>query len=421
MARSGDHTSDSKSAPSGITRRQFLPLLGATAISAVAPVTLAKEDDSDDKPSHATARFVYVGTYTAPGTPPGGTHPSTALGIYVFRMNRRDGDLIPVQVVKPVSNPSFLALDPTQRFLYSVNEDDPGDVSAFAIDQANGQLTPLNKVPALGQATTHLSVHPSGRYLLAANYTSGNFTVFRIQADGSIGPNTANFQSQGNGTGPNPERQEGPHAHQILTDLEGMHVFGVDLGADKVNVWTLDLVTGVLTPNTVPFAPVASGSGPRHMAFHPMTFPRNGRRAYVLDELVSSITVFEYDPTRGALVWLQTISTLPRNFSGNNTTAEIRIHPSGRFLYNTNRGHNSITMFEIDRQTGELKVIGWQSTRGEWPRGMNLDPSGTFLYAANQNTDTIVVFRINRGNGELKQTAVVETPTPVDVEFGRPV
>jgi 6-phosphogluconolactonase len=290
-------------------------------------------------------------------------------------------------------------------------------VSAFAIDQTNGKLTFLNTVPADGKDTTHLSVHPSGKYLLAANYTSGNFTVFRIQSNGLIGAETANFQSVGNGTGPNPARQEGPHAHQILTDLDGNHIFGVDLGADKVNVLNLDLGTGALNPNTVPFAPVASGSGPRHMAFHP-----NRRRTYVLDELVSSVTVFDYDPVRGAFIWLQTISTLPKGFTGTNTTAEIRIHPNGRFLYNTNRGHNSVTMFEIDQQTGRLKVIGWQSTLGEWPRGMNIDPSGTFLYAANQNTDTIAVFRINQSKGTLKPTgAIVNTPTPVDVEFGRPV
>src|SRR6202011_2937666 len=179
-----------------------------------------------------------------------------------------------------------------------------GAVSAYVINQANGMLTPLNTlVPTNGQDTTHLSVQPSGQYLFAASYTSGNFQVFRILADGSIGAMTENFQSIGNGTGPNPARQEGPHAHQILTDLDGNHVFGVDLGADKVNVLNLNLGTGLFSPNTVPFAPVASGSGSRHMAFHPDT-----RRAYVLDELVSTITVFDYDPTRGALIWKQTLS-----------------------------------------------------------------------------------------------------------------
>jgi 6-phosphogluconolactonase len=224
---------------------------------------------------------------------------------------------------------------------------------------------------------------------------------------------TGFFQSVGNGTGPNPARQEGPHAHQILTDVAGGHVFGVDLGADKVNALNLDLLTGSLSPNTVPFVSVASGSGPRHMVFHP-----DRKHAYVLDELASSITVFDYEPVRGACIWKQTLSTLPDNFTGTNTTAEIRIHPTGEFLYNTNRGHNSVTMYSVDAATGELDVIGWESTRGEWPRGMNIDPSGTFLYAANQNTDTIAVFRIQLANGKLKFSTLVNTPTPVDVEFG---
>ena len=179
-------------------------------------------------------------------------------------------------------------------------------MSAYAINPANGTLTFLNTASANGQFTTHINVHPSGQYVYAANYGTGNFPVFRILANGSIGPMTDEFQSVGNGTGPRPDRQEGPHAHQILTDLDGNHVFGVDLGADKVNVLNLDLGTGMFSANTVPFAPVASGSGPRHMAFHP-----DRQHAYVLDELASTITVFNYDPVRGALVWKQTISTCP--------------------------------------------------------------------------------------------------------------
>jgi len=396
MASSEKSKHDQNSPSSGLTRRQFLPLLGATAaLVTVAPGSFAK------KPSDAQARFVYVGTYTSPGVPPGGTHPSTALGIYVFRMDPSDGALTQLQIV-PASNPSFVALDLTQTHLYSVNEDLDGHVSAYAINPANGTLAFLNTASASGQFTTHINVHPSGQYFYAANYGTGNFPVYRILANGSIGPMTDEFQSVGNGTGPNPARQEGPHAHQILTDLGGGHVFGVDLGADKVNALNLDLGTGLFSPNTVPFAPVASGSGPRHMAFHP-----NRQRAYVLDELTSTITVFNYDPPRGALVWKQTISTLPDNFTGSNTTAEIRIHPSGQFLYNTNRGHNSVTMYDVDSTTGELDVIG-----------MNIDPSGTFLYAANQNTDTIAVFRIQPSNGKLKFSTLVNTPTPVDVEFG---
>jgi 6-phosphogluconolactonase len=399
---------------SGLTRRQLFPVLGAAALAAAAPRTLAAAPGGNPgKPPSAEARFVYVGTYTAPGVPPGGTHPSTAVGIYVFRMDPRDGDLLPVQVVT-TDNPSFLALDPTLKHLYSTNENVGGRFSAYTIDQATGTLTFINTQPSHGDFPAHLSVHPSGQYLLGTNYGTGNYPIYRLGTDGSIGALTDNFQGEGNGTGPNPARQEGPHAHQILTDPDVGHVFGVDLGADKVNVWTLDLATGVLTPNVVPFAPIASGSGPRHMAFH-----QNRRFAYVLDELASSITAFTYDPVRGAMIWLQTVSTLPADFAGTNTTAEIRIHPDGQFLYNTNRGHNTVTMYEIDGDTGKLAVIGWESTRGEWPRGMNIDPSGTFLYAANQNTDTIVVFNINRANGKLKPTgAVVHTRTPVDVEFG---
>jgi len=400
--------------PDTLSRREMLPLLGgAVAMAAVVPrAAVADQSGSIGKPPGAKGRFVYVGTYTFPGTAPGGTHQSQAKGIYVFKMNPNDGGLTLLQVAE-IPNPSYLALDPGLRHLYCVNEMTDGGVSSFTINPRSGMLTFMNMMPTNGQDTTHLSVQPSDQYLFAASYTSGNFQVFRIATDGSIGAMTDNFQSVGNGTGPNPARQEGPHAHQILTDLDGNHVFGVDLGADKVNVWNLDPGTGKLIPNTVPFAPVASGSGSRHMAFHP-----DRQHAYVLSELASSVTVFDYDPARAAFTWQQTISTLPPDFTGTNTTAEIRIHPTGRFLYNTNRGHNSVTMFKIEPKTGELEVIGWESTRGQWPRGMNIDPSGTFLYAANQNTDNIAVFRIQQDNGRLRFSTLVNTPTPVDVEFG---
>jgi 6-phosphogluconolactonase len=395
-----------------LPRRQILPLLGGAAVIAAGVRHAAAAEPSDAARPGAKARFVYVGTYTFPGTAPGGTHQSQAKGIYVFRMNPNDGGLTPIQVVE-LPNPSYLALNQALSRLYCVNEMTNGAVSSFVINSTNGMLTFINMKATNGQDTTHLNVDSSGQYLLAASYTSGNFQVFQIASDGSIGNMTDNFQSIGNGTGPNPDRQEGPHAHQILNDFAGHHVFGVDLGADKVNVWNLD-PSGKLVLNTVPFAPIASGSGPRHMAFH-----SDGKHAYVLSELASSVTVFDYDPVRAAFIWKQTISTLPPNFNGTNTTAEIRIHPNGRFLYNTNRGHNSVTMFEIEPKTGELEVIGWESTRGQWPRGMNIDPSGAFLYAANQNTDNIAVFRIEQGSGRLRFSTLVTTPTPVDVEFGR--
>jgi 6-phosphogluconolactonase len=413
MATWNDHTHDPRTELTALNRRQFFPFLGATAIAGLAPVTHpSTKAKGQEKPSPADARFVYVGTYTPPGVPPGGTRPSTAVGIYAFRMDPHDGDLTLLQIV-PASNSSFLALAPSLTHLYSVNEDIAGQVSAYAIDQANGTLSLLNTVSTNGQHPAHVSVHPSGQYLLVANYSTGNYPVYRIEANGSIGAKTDDVQGVGNGAGPNPDRQEGPHAHQILTDLDAKRVFGVDLGADKVNVWNLELGTGVLSPNTVPFAGVASGSGPRHMAFHP-----DRQHAYILNELVSSIDVFVYDPVRGAFIWLQSVSTLPRGFTGFNATAEIRIHPDGHFLYATNRGHNSVAIFEIDPDTGKLEVVSWESTRGEWPRGMNMDPTGTFLYVGNQNSDTIAVFRIGRSNGKLQPSTLIVTPTPVDIEFG---
>ena len=414
------------------TRREFLSLVGAaTTLATFAPPGFAATPGPGaggrGRPGQAVARYVYVGTYTAPNTAPGGVVPSTAVGIYVFKMDPRDGGLAAVQTVA-TPNPSFLALDPTKRFLYATNELGPGQepiingtgrFSAWAINPANGQLSPLNDVDSLGTFPAHLSVHPSGTYLLGSNYGTGNFPIYEILPNGSIGANTDTFQDTGNGTGPNPARQEGPHAHMILTDPGVQHVFGVDLGADKVMAWTLALTgadAGKLIPNTVPYAGVASGAGCRHMAFHP-----SQHVAYVINELVSSIDVFAFDPARGAFVWRQTISTLPSRFTGTSTTAEIRVHPSGQWVYGTNRGHNTVAIFKVDETTGMLSVVGWESTRGEIPRGMNLDPSGTFLYAGNQNSDTIAVFRVNAANGKLTLNELVHTPVPVDIEFGAPV
>ena len=432
MSSSDDSTRDPQKMTNQTTRRQFLSLLGAaTTIAAVAPNAFAdgkdRHDDDHDhdhdhgggKGSKAVARYVYVGTYTKGFTAPGGTEESTALGIYVFKMDPRDGGLRFVQAIE-TENPSFLAIDPAQKFLYSVNELGPdnsgnplGRVSAWAINQANGMITFVNTEPTNGTYPAHLSVHPSGKYLLASNYGTGNFPIYPILSDGRIGTKTDDFQDTGNGTGPNKDRQEGPHAHMILTDPDVKHVFGVDLGADKVMARTLDLDTGKLSPNTVEYAGVASGSGCRHMAFHP-----SKNFAYVINELVSSIDAFAYDPKRGAFIWLQTLSTLPRDFTGTSTTAEIRVHPSGKWVYGTNRGHNTVAIFEVDQKTGKLDVVGWESTRGEIPRGMNIDPSGTFLYAGNQNSNSIAVFRVNQFNGELDLSEFVHTPVPVDIEFG---
>ena len=318
-------------------------------------------------------RMVYVGTYTAPGLAPEGLRPSTARGIYVFTMRPTDGHLELVQIV-PTNNPSYLALDPTRTYLYCTNqyealdESPAGRVSAFSID-ATGRLTFLNTRATNGAHPAHLSVHPSGRWLLASNYGEGDYPTFAISSgDGAIGPMSADARASGRG--PSSERQEGPHAHQIVTDPDAHFVFGVDLGADKIRVWQIDPTTGALTASGE--TAVAPGSGPRHMVFHP-----SRRFAYVLNELSATIAAFRYDADRGALDPSQTISTLPPGFAGPKSGAEIRMHPSGRFLYSTNRGHDSVAIFAIDPGSGALANIGWVPTQGATPRGMNVDPSGS--------------------------------------------
>jgi 6-phosphogluconolactonase len=361
-------------------------------------------------PSTASARYVYVGSYTAP---------SHGQGIYVFRMDPGTGSLTQVQVVT-AENPSFVVVDPTNHYLYSTNElgvinkQPGGRFSAYRIDPGTGKLTFLNTVLSQGTYPAHLSVHPHGGYLLGSNYGTGNFPIYRIMANGSIGPMTDNAQDTGVGTGPNSNRQEGPHAHQIVSDPGANHVFGVDLGADKVMVWNLNLTTGKLSPGTVPYAQVASGSGCRHIAFHP-----NHKFAYVIDEMVSSITAFAYDETRGAFIWLQTVSTLPSSFTGTSSCAEVRVHPTGKWVYGTNRGHDSVAIFAVGPD-GRLTSTGWVSSQGKTPRGMNIDPSGTFLYTGNQDSDTIGVFRIDPSNGNLVVSTTISTGTPVDIEFGGP-
>lgn len=392
-------------------RCALLSLSAAFALVIVAANHSAAAQSFDPKP-RVPARAVYVGTYTAPAVAPGGNELSLAEGIYVFHMRSSDGALDLVQTV-PASNPSYLALDPNSEHLYCVHEDAVGFLSAFAIDPDQGTLELLHTLESGGNSPTHLSVHPSGQYLLVANCRSGNFPAYRIAGDGSIAGSTDSFQSLGNGTGANPGRQSAARAHQIIADPAGAHVFAVDLAGDRVNVLNLDLASGLWESNGVPSVQVASGSGPRHMAFHP-TAPR----AYVLNELVSTISVFDYDAERGAMVWRQNVSTLPADFTEPSTGGEIRVHPSGRLLFSTNRGHDSVAIFAIDEDTGALESLGFQPTGGTWPRGMNVDPSGSFLYVANQNSNSLAVFRIRR-SGRLEQTALIEVPTPVDIAFSK--
>ena len=371
--------------------------------------------------TNAPSRYVYVGTYTAPNTAPGGTKPSTAVGIYVYKMTGPDGGLSLVQTVA-AENPSWVVVDPFQNYLYSTNElgtvngKPGGRVSAYRINPDNGTLTFINSQLTMGTYPAYCSVHPSGRYLLGTNYGTGNFPIYRINSNGGIGTMTDNYQDTG--SGPNRDRQEGPHAHEIITDPTGQHVFGADLGTDRVDSWTLNLTTGKLTPNQpLNYIQVAGGSGPRHLAFHP-----SSKWVYVISEMASSITAFNYDRSTGLAIWTQTVSTLPPGFTGTSACSEITVHPSGKFVYGANRGSNTIVGFAIDPGNGKLSPISWTPTQGQIPRNFAIDPSGSLLYAANQNSDNIVAFAIDQNSGQLTPTGqVIQSPVPVCVAFGRTV
>ncbi len=349
--------------------------------------------------------LVYVGTYTR----------GKSEGIYRFLFDTEKGTLTLKGVTKGVVNPSFLAIHPNKRFLYAVNEvgsfkgkKKSGGVSAFAINPKNGELTFLNHQPSLGGAPCHIIVDKKGKNVLVANYSGGNVAVFPIAKDGRLKKSSAFIQHTGSSV--NPARQKGPHAHSINLDAANKFAFAADLGLDKVLIYKFDSEEGSLKPHG--HVQVPPGSGPRHFDFHP-----NGRFAYVINEMKSTVTALKYHPKTGKLTALQTITTLPKKVKGN-STADIHVHPNGRFLYGSNRGHNSIAIFSIDQKTGKLTPLGHELTRGNTPRNFALDPSGTYLFAENQQSDTIAVFRINQKTGLL--TVVdwpVQCPTPVCIKM----
>jgi 6-phosphogluconolactonase len=355
------------------------------------------------------ANLVYVGTYTASGR---------SEGIYVFGRDASSGRLEPRHTVRDVVNPSFLAFDPHERFLFAVNETQEyegkaqGAVSSFAIDPSSGDLTFLSKQATGGGDPCHLCTDSTGRYLLVANHEHGNVAVLPIGSDGRLGPLSDLRQHEGSGPGPT---QQGPHAHFVTTDPTGRFVMVVDKGIDKVMVYRLDTAAGKLVPNDPPYGRLHPGAAPRHIAFHP-----NGRFAYVNGEADMTITAFVYDGARGAFEELHYLPTLPEGASGRYSTAQIVVEPSGRYVYVSNRGHDTIAMFAIDQTNGRLSAIGHEPTGGRTPRNFNVDPSGTFLYAANQNSDTVVPFRIDRSSGRLTQTGeTVEVGSPVCLLFSR--
>ena len=356
--------------------------------------------------SSSTAEyFMYVGTYTN----------ELSKGIYVFRFNTETGDATPQGLAAAISNPSFLALHPNGRFLYSVSEnDESGIVASFAIDRSTGILNKLNEVSSKGRGPCHLNVDPSGRMLIVANYHSGNIASFPVNDDGSLGEATSFFQHEGNSIH---ERQKEPHAHSSDFSLDNRFAFFSDLGLDQVKVYQSDPVTAVLAPNEPAFASVTPGSGPRHFVQHP-----SGNFAYGINELSSTVSAFSYDTETGELSEIQVLSTLPEDYESENSTAEIALHPSGRFLYGSNRGHDSIAAYKINQQSGHLTLLELEPTQGEWPRNFAIDPSGKFLLAANQNSDNIVLFRIDSDSGLLtSMDNQFEVDAPVCVTFAKTI
>jgi 6-phosphogluconolactonase (cycloisomerase 2 family) len=348
---------------------------------------------------------VYVGTYTSGG--------SESKGIYRLQLDLATGALTPEGEPTPAVNPSFLAFHPGGKLLYAVNEtgesrdDKPGMVSAFSIDPGTGGLTLLNQESSGGAAPCHLTLDAAGRHLLVANYAGGSAAVLPVGADGRLGP--ALLVARLDGRSVDPTRQEAPHVHSVTLDAANKYLLAADLGQDKVHVFQFDATRGTLAPHAPGFATVAPGSGPRHLAFHP-----GGRFAYVINEMLSTVSVFAYDPAAGALSERQTVGTLPRDFNGTSATAEVVVHPNGKFLYGSNRGHDSIALFTIDGKTGTLTPAGHQPTRGKRPRNFALDPTGTYLLAANQDSDTVAVFRIDQKTGRLEPVGEpVRVPRPV--------
>lgn len=387
------------------TRREFVSNAGRFFVSLLAPAWVLSNRRAM---GHSLQELtLYVGTYTS----------GKSEGIYVYRMSLATGELRHVRTVGGIVDPSFLALSPRRRRLYAVNEVSTfggkpgGAVTAFSISSQTGDLTRLNQTASMGASPCHLTVDATGRSVLVANYEGGNVAVLPVRPDGSLGAATDVVQHSGSSV--NAERQQGPHAHCVLLDRANRYAFALDLGLDRIMIYRFDAARGKLTPNEVPWAGVKPGAGPRHLAFHP-----SGRYAYVVNELDSTVTAFAYESRRGALSAVQTVSTLPGGFSESNTCAEVQVSASGKFLYASNRGQNSIAVLAIDGRTGKLRPVQHEPTGGKTPRHFAIDPTGAYLLAANQNSDTIHTFRIDPGEGKLTPTGhQVEVPSPVCLKF----
>jgi 6-phosphogluconolactonase len=351
--------------------------------------------------------LAYFGTYTNNGK---------SKGIYCYKLDLATGKLTSVGVTEGIKNPSFVAIHPSGNNLYAVSEVNDADgkpggaVSAFSLDRKTGALKALNHQSSEGTGPCYVLVDKTGKVALVANYGSGSIASLPINEDGSL--NKAATAIQHEGSSVNQQRQAGPHAHSINVSADNRFAIAADLGLDKLLIYKLDAAKGTLTPNDPPFTKTPAGGGPRHFAFHP-----NGRFAYNCNEITSSVTAHAWDAQKGSLTEIQTISTLPEPTQGN-STAEIQVHPSGKFVYCSNRGHDSLAIFTVDEKTGQLTAAGHQKTLGRTPRNFGIDPTGRYIVACNQNTDNVAVFQVDQPTGKLSQVGDLMTvPAPVCVKF----
>ena len=391
-------------------------VLKGGAVLAVAGPTLLRGGYTEAQPraNRTTALFAYVGAFTTPERKGHGG------GINVYRVDSASGAWSHEQLLEMV-NPSFLTLDRAQRFLYSVHAD-LDEVSAYAIDKQNGRITALNRQSCGGKNPVHLSIDPSGRWIITANYSAGSVGVVPIEKDGTLGPRSDLVDLKGE-PGPDRVRQASSHPHEAVFDPSGRFVAIPDLGLDRVFLFRLDAASGKLSANDPLFVATRKRAGPRHIAFHPkMPF------AYVVNELDSTVAAYRFDAQRGSLQTIQMLPSTPSSFTGELSSAEIAVAPNGRFVYASNRCNNSIATFAIDQRAGTLTPVGWVPTHGNSPRFFGLDPAAKFLYAANadegfgppeeKNTDTIVQFTVNHATGTLTSTGhTIKTNSPCTIVF----
>ena len=394
--------------------RRIVLKAGAALTVAGAAVLRGGHAEAQPQANRASALFAYVGAFTTPERKGHGG------GINVYRVDPASGAWTHEQLLEIV-NPSFLTLDRAQRFLYSIHAD-LEEVSAYAIDKQSGHITALNRQSCGGKNPVYLSIDPTGRWIITANYSAGSVGVVPIEKDGTLGPR-ADLATLTGEPGPDGKRQTSSHPHDAVFDPSGRFLAVPDLGFDRIFVFRLDAASGKLSPNDPPFVKTRPGAGPRHIAFHPqMPF------AYVINELGSTVTTYRFDPQRGSLQPIQILPSTPASYTGDNHGAEIAVAPSGRVVYASNRGQDSIGIFAVNARDGTLTPVGWALTHAKSPRFFAFDPAAKILYAANadegfseeQNTDTIVPFRINQANGMLTPTGqVIKTNSPCTIVFAR--